>query len=168
MEQTLGIYNIKTVQFFDTKNVARKYAFSSKMLANNIFIEYYTIDPTEEEDLEVSDDEEIEDDVEDTEYGSHLSVIMEHKSKYYQFLLFHSVFEIGVPVMLLQTVIFLTNLIEKIEPAQLIEHFTSIATDPLIPHEIADKEFRDVATKMLKLKIQTVHDLIRADQAGLN
>ncbi len=77
-------------------------------------------------------------------------------------------FTYGIPVMLLQTIISLVKLIEETEPSQPIEHLTGIATDPLIPHDIPDKEFRDIANKMLKLKIQTVHNLIQEDNADLN
>ncbi len=168
MEQVLSLYNIKSVRFFDNKNVAREYAFNDKMLANNIFIEYYSIDPNEEEENNVADDEEIEDDTEESDYGSQLSVIMEHHGKYYQFLMFHGTYEIGVPVLLLQTIIFLTDMIEKAKPNQLIEYFARIATDPLIPDEIPEKKFRDMANKMLKLKIKTIHDLIEKRQTDLN
>lgn len=168
MEQLLSLYNITTVQFFDSNNTSRNYAFSDKMVANNVFIEHYTTDPMEAEENKVVGDEKIEEDDEDPEYGSQLSVIMEHEKKYYQFLMFHSTYEIGVPVMLLQTIIFLTNLIEKTAPDQLIEYLNSICPDPLIPHEIPDKKFRDMANKMLKLKMKTVHNLIQERKADLN
>lgn len=93
---------------------------------------------------------------------------MKHKNKYYQFLMFHNTIEIGVPVMLLQTITFLVKMIEEIDPGQLIEYLTRIATDPLISHDIPDKEFRDIANKMLKLKIETIHNLIQEDNADLN
>lgn len=96
---------------------------------------------------EEMENEQIEDDTEESESGSQLSVIMKHKIKYYQSLMFYNTIEIGVPVMLLQTITFLVRLIEEIEPSQLIEHLTRIATDPLIPHNIPDKEFRDIANK---------------------
>jgi hypothetical protein len=156
-------YNIKTVQFVDNSEVDRHYVFSDKMLANEIFIEYYTIDT-----LESDENEEIEDDTDGPEYGSQLSVVMKHSNRYYQFLMFHDTFEIGFPVMLLQTIVFLVKLIEEAEPNQLIEYLTEISSDPLIPHDIADRAFRDVANKMLKLKIKTIHNLIQEDKADLN
>ncbi|RKE52460.1 hypothetical protein [Sphingobacterium detergens] len=153
MEQTLTLYNINTVRFFDNRNVARNYAFTKKMVEHNIFLEYYTIDPLEEEDVEMIDEEK--------DYGSHLYVLLEREGKYYQFSLFHDVFEIGIPVMLMQTIIFFFFLIEKIEIEKLIEHLVGISIDALIPHEIKDKEFRDNAKKLLNLKLQTVHNLIQ-------
>lgn len=169
MDALLALYNIRTVRFWDSSGVERQYSFSSKMLANNIFIEHYTIDPSDMEDEEEGDEVEgIEEDYESPEYGSLLSVIMEHKGKHYDFVMFYNSVEIGAPVMLLQTIIFLVKLIEETKPAQLIEYLTSIATDPLIPHSIHDKEFRDSANNLIKLKLQTIHTLIQEDNAGRN
>ncbi|MFC6100768.1 hypothetical protein [Olivibacter domesticus] len=158
MEKLLTLYNIKTVGFVDSSHVERKYAFTSKMLANNVFIEYFTIDEFEE----------INDDSEPPEHGSRLSVIMEHRNKYYEFLMFHDAIEVGIPIILLQTIIFLIKLIEETEPDQLVEYLADVATDPLIPHEIPEKKFRDAALKMLKLKLQTVQNLIQEDNAARN
>lgn len=177
MEKLFALYNIKTVGFLDGSNVARMFAFTSKMLANNIFIEFFTIDElAAEADIEETEDDDIEEvdmhdediDEVEPEYGSRLSVIMKHKNKYYEFLMYHDAIEIGVPVMLLQTITFLVKLIDDSEPEKLIEYFTTLSTDPLIPHEIPDKKFRNAANKMLKLKIQTVHDLIQEGKANLN
>ncbi len=137
------------------------------MWAENIAIEYYFADTFDEE-SEETEDEDIEDEIEDPEYGSQLSVLMKHQNKYYQFLMYHDVVEIGVPVMLIQTILFLVRLIEQTEPDRLIEYLTSLATDPLIPHELPDKEFRDVANKMLKLKFQTIHNLNQEGKADLS
>jgi len=154
-------FNIKTVHFIDNSDVVRHYSFSDKMLANDIFIEYYSVD-------ELESDEDDGDGSDDPEYGSQLSVVMKLKNRYYQFLMFHDVFEIGTPIMLLQTIVFLVKLIEEIAPGQLIEHLTEIATDPLIPHDIPEKRHRDIANKMLEVKMQTVHELIREGKSDLN
>jgi hypothetical protein len=45
MEKLLSLYNIKMVWFLDASNVSRNYAFSSKMLANDIGEDYITIWP---------------------------------------------------------------------------------------------------------------------------
>jgi len=188
MKELLALYNIKTVHFFDNGHMARNFAFSKKMLANNIFIEHYAaggldededefaeddeMEDDEMEDDELEDDEqeddEMEDDAQYPEHGSQLSIVMEHKKKYYQFLMYHSTYEIGLPVMVLQTIVFLVDLIEKVEPGQLIDYISGIAIEPLIPHEIPEKDFRDAANKMLKLKIKFIHDLISEDNADLN
>lgn len=171
MEKLLALYNIKTVGFVDSSHVERKYAFNSKMSAKNVFIEYFTIDDfavEEEDDREETGHEEIDDDSESPEQGSSLSVIMKHKNKYYEFLMFRGTIEIGIPIILLQTIIFLVKLIEETEPDRLVEYLTGVAADPLIPHEIPDKEFRDAALQMLKLKLQTVQNLIQEDNATLN
>jgi hypothetical protein len=182
LEKLFALYNIKTVGFLDGSNVARMFAFTNKMLANNIFIEFFTVDESASEaDLEETEDDDIEEvgidevdmhnediDEAEPEYGSRLSVIMKHKNKYYEFLMYHDTIEIGVPVMLLQTITFLVKLIDDSDPEKLIEYFTTLATDPLIPHEIPDKKFRNAANKMLKLKIQTIHDLIQEGKANLN
>lgn len=154
MEQALALYNIHTVRFFTNDNDSRNYAFTKKMLEHKIFLEYYSIDPLDEEELEIFEEEE---------FGVHLSVLLEYKTKYYQFSLFHNTWDIGIPVMLLQTIIFFSNLIERIEYDKLIEYLTSISIDALIPHEIPDKEFRAKANKLLKLKLQTVHNLIQVN-----
>lgn len=83
-------------------------------------------------------------------------------------LMYHDALEIGVPIMLLQTIIFIVKLIEETNPDLLVEYFTDVATDPLIPHELPDKEHRDVALKMLKARLQTIQDLIQEDNADLN
>lgn len=169
LKKILTLYNIKTVGFVDSSHVERKYAFTSKMSANNIFIEYYTIDDfVAEEDDDETGHEEIDDDAQAPEHGSRLSVILKHQNKYYEFLMFHDTIEIGIPIILLQTIIFLVKLIEESKSDQLIEYLASVATDPLIPHEIPDKEFREAAHKMLKLKIQTVQNLIQEGNADLN
>ncbi|WP_298709738.1 hypothetical protein [uncultured Chitinophaga sp.] len=170
MEKILALNNIQTVGFIDASNVERKYAFTSKMAASSVFIEYFTIDEfaVEVEDDEEEGEEDFNDDVESPEHGSSLSVIMKNKGKYYEFLMYHNTFEIGVPVILVQTIIFLVKLIEESGPDQLVEYLTSLATDPLIPHEIADREFKNVALKMLKVKIQTIEDLIHKSKSSLN
>lgn len=168
MEQILAQNNIKTVRFFDRKHVAHNFSFSDKMLEDNIFIEYYSAGAMDEDEDELAEDEEIGDDVESAEHGSQLSVVMLHQNRYYQFLMYHGTYEIGLPVMLLQTIIFLTSLIEKTDRKQLVEYLTSISVDPLIPHEIPDKEFRGIANEMLKLKIETIHNLIIEGKSGLN
>lgn len=166
MEKLLALYNIKTVGFVDSSHVERRYAFNSKMSAKNVFIEYFTIDDFAVE--EETEHEEIDDDSESPEQGSSLSVIMKHKNKYYEFLMFRGTIEIGIPIILLQTIIFLVKLIEETEPDRLVEYLTGVAADPLIPHEIPDKEFGDAALQMLKLKLQTVQNLIQEDNATLN
>ncbi|TXJ22285.1 MAG: hypothetical protein E6Q24_21200 [Chitinophagaceae bacterium] len=93
---------------------------------------------------------------------------MKHRGKYYEFLMYFNGVEIGTPVLLLQTIIFLVKLIEEAEPDQLIEYLTSLSVDPLVPHEIVDKEFRDIARALIKLKIQTAEELIRKKKAKLN
>lgn len=165
MDEILTFYNIRTVNFLDNSHVDRKYSFSNKMLANDIFIEYYSTDSL---DAEENEDAEIEDDYEIPEYGSQLSVIMKHQNKYYQFLMFHNTFEIGIPIMLLQTITFLVKMIENTKPGQLVEYLTNLSTDPLIPHEIPDREFREMAYEMLKQKIQTIQNLIKEENADLN
>lgn len=166
MKEILALYNIKTVEFYDRRKVPHNFAFSEKMFKNNIFIEHYSSGAMDEEDE--FEDEDTEDDAENPEHGSQLSVVMKHKEKYYQFLMYHSTYEIGLPVIVLQTIIFLVDLIEKIDPAQLVVHLFGISPDPLIPHEILDIEFRDAANAMLKLKIETIHNLIKEGKAGLN
>lgn len=169
MEKILALNNIQTVGFVDASNVERKYAFTSNMAANSIFIEYYTVD---EFAVEIESDDEEEDDfngdVESPEHGSSLSVVMKNKGKYYEFLMYHNTFEIGVPVLLIQTIIFLVKLIGETGPDKLVEYLTALATDPLIPHEITDKEFKDAALKMLKVKIQTIENLIHKSKSSLN
>lgn len=183
MVKLLSLYNIKTVQFIDNNAVERKYSFSDKMLANSIFIEYFTNDPFDfdeaadaeseemEEDFDEGDSDEDdfdEDALDEGDFGSSLSVIMKHRRKYYEFLMYHNTNEIGTPVLLLQTIIFLVKLIEEAEPDQLIEYLTSLSVAPLIPHEIEDKRFQEAARKMIKLKIQTVEELIQGNKANLN
>ncbi|NLR67888.1 hypothetical protein HGH92_26525 [Chitinophaga varians] len=166
MEKILALNNIKTVDFIDNSNVVRKYSFTSKMVANSIFIEYYTIGEFEVDEEDYEDDEENDEDFELPEQGSRLSVLLKHRNKYYEFLMFHDTVEIGVPIILLQTIIFLVKLIEETEPDQLIEYLTGVATDPLIPHEIEDKEFRSAALKLLKVKFQTIENLIQENDAA--
>ena len=128
------------------------------MFSENIFIEYFSVNP---------DDDDIDED-EDTEYGAQLSLIMKQQNLYYQFLMYHGAFEVSTPVMLLQTILFLIKTIEDISPDQFVKYFSSMSPDPLIPHEIPDKEFRDTANKMLKLKLERILDLIQDDNAELN
>jgi hypothetical protein len=179
LEKLLALYNIRSVTFLDSRQTERKYAFTSKMLANNIFIEYYTIndlavaaDEEEIEDDDIDDVdihyEDMEDDEVEDEYGSQLSVVMKHKNKYYQFVMFYNTVEIGFPILLLQTIIFIVKLIEETEPGKLVEYLMSISPAPLVPHEISDKEHRDIANDLLKLKIQTVHELIKDNNARHN
>lgn len=183
MKELLALYDIKTVHFFDSRGVAINFAFSKKMLANNIFIEHYSAGGLDEDEDELADDDEMEDDemgddeLEDDEledgsqypeHGSRLSIVMEHRKKYYQFVMYHNTYEVGLPVMVLQTIVFLVGLIEKVEPGQLIDYISSIAIEPLIPHEIHEKDFRDVAKDLLKTKIKFIHNLIREENADLN
>jgi hypothetical protein len=126
------------------------------MFSENIFIEYFFVSP-EDDNLD-----------EDTEYGGQLSLIMKQKDLYYQFLMYHGTFEVGTPVMLLQTILFLVKTIEEVRSVQFIEYFSSMAIDPLIPKEIPYKGFKDDENKKLKLKFKMILDLIRADNAELN
>lgn len=171
LDNLFALHSIKRVWFIDGRNIQRSYVFTSKMQTNNIFIEYFTIDTLPEEDEGPDEDiesEDFNDDESEPEYGSRLSVVMKHNNKYYEFLMYYDTFEIGVPIMLLQTILFLVKLIEETAPDLLVEYLTSLATDPLIPHEIADKSFRNAANKMIKLKLQTIHSLIREGNADLN
>jgi len=169
LEKILALHNIKTVGFTDNRHVERKYAFTNKMSANNTFIEYYTIDgfDAEEQDPAQTGHRKI-DEFEPEEQGSRLSVIMEHKNKYYELLMFHNTVEIGSPIILLQTIIFLVKLIEDTEPDQLVDYLADVSTDPLIPHQIREKEFSNVARMMIKTKVQTVQHLIQQDNAISN
>lgn len=97
-----------------------------------------------------------------------LSVIIKHRNKYYDLLMYHDTMELGTPVILVQTIVFLVRLIEDTDPERLIEYLHGISPDPLIPHEIEDKKFRDSAQKLLELKIRKVQDLIREDKARHN
>jgi hypothetical protein len=131
------------------------------------------MEETDDNDIEELDIDEIDihdEDIDEAEpeYGSRLSVIMKHKNKYYEFLMYHDTIEIGVPVMLLQTITFLVKLIDDSDPEKVIEYCATLSPDPLIPHEIPEKKFRNAANKMLKLKIQTVHNLIQEGNANLN
>lgn len=158
MEKLLSLYNIRTVRYTDSEHNNRIYAFTHKMFHENIFIEYFYVNP--------DDDDIVED--ENTEFGGQLSLIMKQQGFYYQFLMYRSAFEVSTPVMLLQTILFLVKTVEDIRPDQLVEYFSNMASDPLIPHQIPDKEFRDTANKMLKLKLERILDLIQADNAELN
>jgi hypothetical protein len=178
MDQLLALNNIKTVHFLDRKDTDHCYSFTSKMAAKDIFIEYYNVEFDENEEIEDDEeleqnedqdnDQEFEEDGDFSQYGSQLSVVMKYKSRYYQFVMYDNAHEIGVPLMLLQTIIFIVKLIEEAKPDQLVEYLTSLSTNPLIPHEIPDADFREVAKEMIKLKIKTIHQLIREEQAGLN
>jgi len=182
LEKLLALhYNIKTVHFFDSKGVDHRYVFTDKMLANEIFIEYYTVDDDieeeeyiddgelEDEDLEEEDESDLDDGEEAyPDYGSQFSVVMKHDSKYYQFLMYHSKDEIGVPIILLQSIVFVVKLIEESNPDRLIEYLTSLSPDPLIPHQIGERRFRQAANTLIKLKIQTIHRLIQEGKADLN
>jgi len=175
LDKVLGLYNVKTVRFTDGKGVVHEFSYTSKMRANDIFIEYSTLEiPDEEEDDEDDFKEDLEEEEEDfdeekePEYGSQLSVVMKQGNKYYQFLMYHDCFEIGFPVILTQTILFLIKLIEEVDPAQLVEYLIGISPHPLIPDKIPEKDFKRIANKMLKLKIQTIQNLIQEDTAGHN
>ena len=167
MRKLLLLHNISTVQYLDNSNVERTYAYTDKMLANDVFIEYYSVG-----DLETEENvEEMKEDVENDsipDYGSQLSVIMKYKHKYYQFLMFHNAVEIGSPVILLQTIVFLVNLISTTSAELLVDYLTDLSTEPLIPHLIEDSEFRNAANGMLRVKVKTIHELIQEHKADLN
>lgn len=182
MDKLLALhYNIRTVHFFDNNGVDRCFYFSDKMLANDIFIEFYTkedMELGEEEEIDEEDDEIDEEEVDEEdefennadfpEYGSQLTVLMKHKSRYYLFTMYDNTSEIGIPIMLLQTVVFVVKLIEETKPDDLVEYLTSISTAPLIPHLIPDPEFRTLAKRLIKDKIQIIHELIQEGKTGLN
>ena len=154
LDNILALYKIRNVHSIDNDDVDRNYAFNDKMLSNEIFIEYYTRDN--------GDDNEI------TEHKTELSVLMKHKNRYYQFLMFTNTIEVGTPVMLLQTIIFLVNLIEANHSDKLVQYLTQLSIAPLIPHEIADCEYRDLANELLRLEIEAIHTSIQQSGAALN
>lgn len=135
-------------------------------------MEYVTIEASQtEEDEEAEsqqEDDDFQDDNEEPEYGSQLSVVMKHNDRYYQFVMYHNCVEIGTPVMLLRTILFLVKLIDDTAAAQLIEYLMEISSDPLVAHNIADKKFRDAAYDIIRLKIETTDQLIQDDKADLN
>lgn len=53
MEVLLALYNIQTVRFIDNSEIERHYFFDDKMLAENIFIEYYAADPVDTDEDEI-------------------------------------------------------------------------------------------------------------------
>lgn len=91
-----------------------------------------------------------------------------YQNKYYDLVMYRNAVEIGTPVLLIQTIIFLVKLIGDSQPLKIVEYLTSIATDPLIPHQIEDMEFRESAYEMIRLKLQTIQNLISTHKAGRN
>lgn len=168
MEELLALYGIRSVVYYDNVDVRRTYAFTSEMAARNIFIEFYDTDEAGEEEEENDEVRILNDDDEMPDHGSQMSVIMEHENKYYQFLLYDGAYEIAVPIMQIQTINFLVELIEPIPSDRLVRHLTTLSTDPLIPHLIEDKEHRELAVTLVKSKILTVHELIKESNAGFN
>jgi len=167
VEELLALYGIRSVVYYDNVDVRRIYAFTSEMAARNIFIEFYDADEAETEEDE-DDEVHVLNDGEMPDHGSQMSVIMEHENKYYQFLLYDGAYETAVPIMQIQTINFLVELIEPIPSDRLVPYLTTLSTDPLIPHLIEDKEHRELAVTLVKSKILTVHELIKESNAGFN
>ena len=169
MEKLLEHNNIRVISYFDGYETERRYAFSPSMLTKNIFIEFFTIEASDLEPDEVADFEDEEEDEEILpEPGSFLSVIMEHKKKFYEFLMYHDAFEIGSPVLLVQTILFLVKTIDQFSAEEVIEYLTDLAPDPLIPHEIKAKKHRELAISLVKIKLTHVHQVLNEGKEGLN
>ena len=180
MQKLLALHNIGLVTLPLNDGDYRQYAFTPKMIANRIFIEFKSdayaaqdtiADLAEDEDDEALANEnvlaEAADENED-DLGTHLSVLIEYNKSYYLFTMFHNADDLSAPILLAQTIIFLASLCEKYPPEQLLGILHETCVEPLIPDEIEDRQHRHYAKKLISTKIQMAMQLISEENSDLN
>lgn len=130
--------------------------------------EDYSID---EEELEEDEpEEELEEEEQNKEHmpETRISVLLTQKGKYYEFMFVRREYEILEPLEILRHVLLLVDIISKTPVEHLVQYLHTFAIDALIPHEIAEKEFKSAALKLLKMKMTLIKAAIESNNALKN
>jgi hypothetical protein len=162
MEHLLAMKGIKIISSFDRKGVVYKYAYTVKMLSNDLFIEFY------ERDYEPGEDEK-DDGIVKNETS--LNVVTYYKKVAYHFMMLNEIkpqpytTKQAVPVIQLYAMIItLVDIIERNVPRKLIGLLKQASIDTFTSLEYSSEpEFQKAFHDSVVNKISSIRRIIEQE-----